>query len=127
MPGCVCFVGIRIIAKNPPMLADMIVAQRLDDYKKGCLCALKPDLAWVSKCEFFSECVDRILSNGSILFHVTVGGSARISESSVNPPFANIVTQWPLSPALKAFLIPLSAAGVDMSPFSAIPCTAHVV
>ena len=98
----------RIIAKSPPVLLDMIVAQ--SSFSKGWCNSLMQDLAWLLP---FLEvqgappsCIDEWIG----LISTSPGDFRKKVRRHCKSPFANICAQWAISPVLRVYAAPVTCA-----------------
>ena len=101
----------RIVAKQPPVLLDLILAQ--SSFNKGWVSSLGSDLQW------FSFSLDRsapIPSSIAEWVHLVVLDPRKFIrkvKGFCKSPFANVCAQWAVGPDLQAFAAPVSCPLCD--------------
>jgi hypothetical protein len=98
----------RIVRKAPPNLLNIMVAQCGSNYKKGWAFSVLSDLSWLCQSEDFASCknfnVDQWLSFLSDNDHFKCFSMMR---KFCKTPWANVMSQWAITPTLSTFAMPM--------------------
>ena len=96
---------VRIISKSPPVLLDLIIAQ--SSFKKGWVTSLTHDLQWLLPSLEISGSLPTSISDWVDLITRDTKGFLKKTKAYCKTPFANIVSQWAVSPVLRTFAHPI--------------------
>jgi len=96
----------RIIAKQPPLLIQLIVAQ--SSYSKGWCHSLLADLAWLWPSLDINSCAPSCMQEWIDIVSKGPTGFYNKAKKYCKSPFANVCSQWAISPVLKVFAQPVA-------------------